>query len=111
MRPFTDQLDTETQLLVAIGSAVAAGCIPCIERLTAMAAEAQIETKKQQAAAIIGQFVKDQPAGDMKKRADALLGTHLSKANGSAPCPFENRPTAERRADSEPAAAAGCGCS
>ena len=29
MKLFTKGLDTETQLLVAVGSAVAAGCIPC----------------------------------------------------------------------------------
>ena len=111
MGPFTKELDTETQLLVAIGSAVAAGCIPCLETLTAKAGEEQIDNKKQRAAAIIGQFAKDQPAGDMKQRADALLGTHLSKANGSVPCPFENQPAADRQADGNPAAAAGCGCS
>ena len=26
-------LDTETQLLVALGSAVASGCIPCLENI------------------------------------------------------------------------------
>ena len=111
MRPFTKELDTETQLLVAIGSAVAAGCIPCLETLTAKAGEEKIDNTKQRAAAIIGQFVKDQPAGEMKQRTDALLGTHLSKANGSAPCPFENQPAADRKEDGHPVAAAGCGCS
>ena len=111
MRPFTNQLDTETQLLVAIGSAVAAGCIPCLESLTAMAAEEQIDNKRLQAAAVIGQFVKDQPAGEMKQRADALLGTHLSRAKGAEPYPLEKKPAADRQAGGNPAAATACGCS
>ncbi|MGD8990085.1 MAG: carboxymuconolactone decarboxylase family protein [Desulfobacterales bacterium] len=89
MKPFTNGLSSETQLLVALGSAVASGCIPCLESITAMARSEHIDEKKMRAAAIIGQFVKDQPAGHMKARADALLGTHLQAARDQVGCPIE----------------------
>lgn len=77
MKPLFKGLDTETQLLVAVGSAVASGCIPCLESITGLALAENIDEKKMRAAAIIGQFVKDQPANNMKAKADELLGTHL----------------------------------
>ena len=90
MKPFTKGLDTETQLLVALGSAVASGCIPCLERISAMARSENIDEIKMRAAAIVGQFVKDQPAGHIKARADALLGTHLQAARDQIGCPMES---------------------
>ena len=79
-------LDTETQLLVALGSAVASGCIPCFENIFGMAKTEGIDEKKLRVAAIIGQFVKDQPSNNMKAMADELLGTHLQSAPGQAGC-------------------------
>lgn len=113
MKPFTKGLDTETQLLVALGSAVASGCIPCLESISGMARAENIDAKKMRAAAIIGQFVKDQPAGHMKARADALLGTHLQAAQDQADCPMEsNEKSATTPAASDsPVKAAGCSCS
>ena len=93
MKPFTKGLDTETQLLVALGSAVASGCIPCLESISAMARSERIDAKKMRAAAIIGQFVKDQPANHMKTTADELLGTHLQLAAAQARCPMESDET------------------
>ena len=90
MKPFSDGLDTETQLLVALGSAVASGCIPCLESITGMARAEGINAKKMRAAAIIGQFVKDQPANNMKTTADKILGTHLQSAVSQARCPMES---------------------
>jgi alkylhydroperoxidase/carboxymuconolactone decarboxylase family protein YurZ len=46
MKPFHKGLDTETQLLVALGSAVASGCIPCLESITGMARAERIDEKK-----------------------------------------------------------------
>ena len=111
MKPFYKGLDTETQLLVAIGSAVASGCIPCLESISGMARTENIDEKKMRAAAIIGQFVKDQPAGHMKAKADELLGTHLQTESNQVECPMEsNAPnSAEETADHRPAS--GCGCS
>lgn len=79
-------LDSETQLLVALGAAVACGCIPCLESIVKMARSSGIEEKKLKAAAIIGQYVKDQPAAAIKARADALLATHLDLQD-KWPCP------------------------
>lgn len=110
MKPFTKELDTETQLLVAVGSAIAAGCIPCLESIHTMAIEEGIDNTKLRAAAIIGQFVKDQPAGQIKQRADELLGTHLG-AGTSASCPQESDAAAVRQAETQSTATAGCGCS
>ena len=109
MKPFSTGLDTETQLLVALGSAVASGCIPCLESITGLARAEHIDEKKMRAAAIIGQFVKDQPANNMKSTADALLGTHLESAASQARCPMESEeaPVAVDQNDSSKA----CGCS
>ncbi|MGD8493751.1 MAG: carboxymuconolactone decarboxylase family protein [Desulfobacterales bacterium] len=113
MKPFTKGLDTETQLLVALGAAVASGCIPCLESISAMARSENIDEKKMRAAAIIGQFVKDQPASHMKARADALLGTHLQTARNQAECPMESnqKPAATPVESDASIEAAGCGCS
>jgi AhpD family alkylhydroperoxidase len=70
MKALFKGLDTETQLLVAIGSAVASGCIPCLENIIGIARAEGISEKRLKAAAIIGQFVKDQPANQMKAKAD-----------------------------------------
>ena len=111
MKPLFKGLDTETQLLVAIGSAVASGCIPCLENISGMARSEGIEDKKLKAAAIIGQFVKDQPANNMKATADKLLGTHLQTAAVQTGCPRDssNEESAEQHEESK--AAGGCGCS
>ena len=112
MKQLFKGLDTETQLLVAVGSAVAAGCIPCLESITAMAVEEKIDNKKLRSAAIIGQFIKDQPAGQMKTNADELLGTHLGAAKTSTVCPLESDGDAVQQTDdhhAKPASACGCG--
>jgi AhpD family alkylhydroperoxidase len=89
MKPLFKGLDTETQLLVALGSAVASGCIPCLESIAGLARAEGIDEKKMRAAAIIGQFVKDQPAANTKATADKLLGTHLQSAPVNLNCPLE----------------------
>ena len=66
MKAMFKGLDTETQLLVGVGAAVAAGCIPCLETMVSMAEKEGIDGKKLKAAAIVGQFIKEQPAGHMK---------------------------------------------
>jgi AhpD family alkylhydroperoxidase len=71
-------LDRETQLLVAAGSAVAAGCIPCLESIVGMARADGIDEKKLKEAVMTGQYVKEQPANMIKEFADQLVGTHLS---------------------------------
>ena len=111
MKPLFKGLDTETQLLVAIGSAVASGCIPCLENISEMAMAEGIDAKKLKAAAIIGQFVKDQPAANMKATADRLLGTHLQSAQIQTECPADST-KAETAAEYDGnKSAAGCGCS
>ena len=111
MKPLFKGLDTETQLLVAIGSAVASGCIPCLENISGMAQAEGIDDKKLKAAAIIGQFVKDQPAANMKATADRLLGTHLQSAQTQIACPADStqKESAAERTDDK--SVGGCGCS
>jgi arsenite methyltransferase len=100
-------LDEETQLLIAIGSAVAAGCFACLETLNEKAREAGIDQKKMRAAAMTGQFIKDKPAGQMKALSDRLLGTHLAAASEKETvcCP----PPVAGKEDAP--ASGGCGCS
>ena len=107
MKPFTNGLDNETQLLVAAGAAVAAGCIPCLESITQLAQAEGIETKKMKSAAIIGQFVKEQPAAHMKDAADRLLGTHLKAAKPEVSCPAESGKTDSPDGGNQ---TGGCGC-
>ena len=111
MKPFLNGLDTETQLLVAIGSAVASGCIPCLENISGMARAEGIEEKKLKAAAIIGQFVKDQPAANMKATADKLLGTHLQSAPIPASCPADSTAAETAEEYDRLKSAGGCSCS
>ena len=101
-------LDTETQLLVALGSAVASGCIPCLESIVGLARTEGLDEKKMRAAAIIGQFVKDQPANNMKTIADRLLGTHLQAAAAQAGCPLESKQTPAAANHIETNKACGC---
>jgi len=108
-----DVLDAETQMLIAIGSAVAAGCVPCLETLIAKAHEEGIDEKKLRAAARTGQFVKDKPAAQMKALSDRLLGTHLLSAadKGSACCPPEvGQATEATNEVVANTAGGGCGC-
>ncbi|NNL76227.1 MAG: carboxymuconolactone decarboxylase family protein [Desulfobacterales bacterium] len=111
MKPLFKGLDTETQLLVAIGSAVASGCIPCLENISGMARSEGIQDKKLKAAAIIGQFVKDQPANNMKATADKLLGTHFQTAAVQTDCPMDSSKEEHAEQHEGIKAAEGCGCS
>jgi AhpD family alkylhydroperoxidase len=111
MKPLFKGLETETQLLVALGSAVASGCIPCLENITGIARAEGIEEKKLKAAAIIGQFVKDQPANNMKTTADQLLGTHLQSAQMQAGCPAESTETQTTEQLEGSKSRETCGCS
>lgn len=107
MKPFSKSLDNETQLLVAAGAAVAAGCIPCLESITKLAEVEGTDSKKMKSAALVGQFIKEQPAAHMKEAADRLLGTHLQGAPQAGGCPAE---PAESAAGSSGSQSSGCGC-
>lgn len=93
MKLNSKRLDSETQLLVGISAAVASGCIPCLEKMAGLANKAGIDPKKIKESAIIGQFVKDQPACHMKEAADKLLGTHLNKLRTQSDCPINDEGT------------------
>jgi len=109
-------LDRETQLLVAAGSAVAAGCIPCLETIVGMARTDGIDEKKLKEAVMTGQYVKEQPANMMKAFADQLVGTHLSgkPASTDGGCPLSGGSADEAEPQQENASATcgagGCGC-
>jgi AhpD family alkylhydroperoxidase len=111
MKPLFKGLDTETQLLVALGSAVASGCIPCLENITGIARAEGITEKRLKAAAIIGQFVKDQPANNMKTTADQLLGTHLQSASAQIECPVESKEKQSIEELEGSTSGEACGCS
>ncbi len=108
MKQISNVLDVETQLLISIGSAVASGCVPCLENLVEKARAEGIDEKKLRAAARTGQFVKDQPASHMRALADELLGTHLLGASAPAGgcCPME--PDDEEAGGGSTAGACGC---
>jgi AhpD family alkylhydroperoxidase len=110
-------LDRETQLLISTGSAVAAGCITCLENIVEMARAEGIDERKLKEAAMTGQFVKEQPNNHMKEVADELLGTHLQSRplSTEGECPLSKESEAEtqtspamKKAD---AGSEGCRCS
>ena len=114
MANFVSNLDQRTQLLIALGSSIAAGCQPCLETIVGQARAAGIAEDELQSAAIIGQFVKDQPAEDMKQLADELLGTHLAAQGATPACPLDDSTTADSArhhgSESGDGAGRGCGC-
>lgn len=90
MKQISSVIDLETQLLISVGSAVAAGCIPCLQKIVEQARAHGIDEKKMRAAARTGQFIKEQPIKHMKVLADELLGTHLLAVPAEAAgCPAE----------------------
>ena len=103
--------------MVAAGSAVAAGCIPCLETIVGMARAHGIDEKKLKEAVMTGQYVKEQPANMMKDFADNLVGTHLGgnplPADGG--CPLSRESGEEARPQEATAEVVcgtrGCGCS
>ncbi len=118
MKGSLSALDRETQLLVAAGSAVAAGCIPCLETIVGMARADGVDERKLKEAVMTGQYVKEQPAESMKQFADQLVGTHLSgraTSRQSATCPLSGEPSeAAQPPETTPevrCGPGGCGCS
>ena len=117
MKPSLTALDRETQLLVAAGSAVAAGCIPCLETIVGMARADGVDERKLKEAVMTGQYVKEQPANMMKEFADKLLGTHLGNKvlATEGGCPLSREPEEAARHDQDAAnvscGTGGCGCS
>ncbi|MEW6442367.1 MAG: sigma-70 family RNA polymerase sigma factor [bacterium] len=108
-------LDRETQLLVAVGSAVAAGCMPCLEKIVGMAREEGVDERKVKEAVLTGQYVKEQPNRMMREFADGLTGTHLMSAPPSAegPCLLEKGGQGRQAPQTGPepdTRAQGCGC-
>lgn len=116
MQSSLSALDRETQLLVAAGSAVAAGCMPCLETIVGMARTEGIDEKKLKEAVMTGQYVKEQPANMMKAFADQLVGTHLSgkPRTTDGGCPLSGGSGDEALArEADPSASCGtggCGC-
>ncbi len=90
MEGFEMPFDRETQLLIATGAAVACGCLSCLDNIVAKARAEGVDDKKLRAAALTGQYVKDQPMNHMKAHSDALLGTHLGgyPPEGEPDCPM-----------------------
>ncbi len=106
MEGFEMPLDRETQLLIATGAAVASGCLSCLDNIVAKARAEGVDEKKLKAAALTGQYVKDQPMNHMKEHCDTLLGTHLGgyAPEGEPDCPMGEAESAQSQsaeADSE----------
>lgn len=74
MNLFVKGLSPHTQILIAMGSAMAAGCRPCLNKLVGLAKGEGLDEAEMRAAVTIGQFVKDEPAREMKALAHELLG-------------------------------------
>ena len=114
MQSSLSALDRETQLLVAAGSAVAAGCVPCLETIVGMARTEGIDEKKLKEAVMTGQYVKEQPANMMKEFADQLVGTHLSgkpqTSDGDCPVSGGSGDDAQAQQADTSAACGPCGC-
>ncbi len=74
MNLFVKELAPDTQILIAMGAAVAAGCQPCLAQLVELAQNEELDIAGMRAAVAIGQFVKNQPAKEIQELAQTLLG-------------------------------------
>lgn len=64
-------------MLIAAGSAMAAGCEPCLNTVIPNLIESGVSDVEIQNAVTIGQSVKDRKADTMKETADILTGTNF----------------------------------
>jgi hypothetical protein len=81
-----DRVDREVSLLVAAGSAMAAGCEPCLDQLIPGLIDAGVGDRDIRRALEIGQGVKDAAADYMKEVANVLAGTRLEGGPGPGRC-------------------------
>ncbi|MBI5118315.1 carboxymuconolactone decarboxylase family protein [Candidatus Poribacteria bacterium] len=80
----------KVMMLIAAGSAMAANCEFCLNRIVPDLIEAGVSEADMRRAVEIGQFVKDKPAAIMKEAADVLTGSKLSgKSPSSEECPAD----------------------
>jgi len=79
--------DYKVILLIAAGSAMAANCEPCLNKVIPDLIEAGVADADIRKAVQTGQFVKDKAAAIMKEVADALAGTNLLENPVSEGCP------------------------
>lgn len=86
MNMFVEGIDPDTQILIAMGAAIASNCQPCLKKIVNLAKDSGLDLIQMQGAVAIGQFVKDQPMVHMKELADELLDTKLSDAAPSESC-------------------------
>lgn len=86
MNMFVKGIDADTQILIAMGAAIAGNCKPCLEKIVALAKENKLDSIQMKGAVAIGQFVKDHPATQMKELADELLGSRLAENQMEVAC-------------------------
>ncbi len=77
-------------MLIAAGSAMAAGCEPCLNQAIPGLIEAGVAEPDIRRAVEIGQSVKDIAADNMKEAADVLAGTELLRTLSSDACRKES---------------------
>jgi len=82
-------VDAKVRLLIAAGAAMAANCVPCLNKIVPDLRAAGVGDRDIRAAVGIGQFVKDKPAELMKELADQLTGSHLLKKPVDTACPAD----------------------
>jgi len=70
-------IDARVPMLIAAGSAVAAGCEPCLNSVIPKLIEAGVHGADIRRAVEIGQDIKDRAAINIKEAADVLTGTDL----------------------------------
>lgn len=95
MNLFVKDLPVDTQILIAVGSAVAGGCQPCLKQLVELARDESLDDTQIRAAVTIGQFVKDQPVKEMQKLAHTLLGGDPTGQASQIDCPCTSAQTTE----------------
>ncbi len=95
MNLFVKDLPPDTQILIATGAAVAAGCQLCLTKIVDLAKDEEVDTVRMRAAAAIGQFIKDQPVQQMRALADELLGADPSDGASEMGCMCDSSQSAE----------------
>ncbi len=81
-------MDAKTEIMVALGAAIGANCIPCFDHLYARSRELELTNEEVRAVAAL--------AGKVKNGALVFMQNNIAETLGDAPC--AEHPCAERAA-------------
>ena len=81
-------MDSKTEILVALGAAIGANCIPCFDHLYARSRELELTSEEVRAVAVL--------AGKVKNGAMVFMQNNIAETLGDAP--LEGHPCGDKAA-------------